>query len=230
MAEQSGLSRDDIPYRPPSYGESAFNCPHCQAYAEQIWSLVYRVEKTSQIDTKQFKITRCSHCNNFGMWEGIRLVYPIVSSAPPPNRDIPDDIKDDYQEARSIVSLSPRGACGLLRLAIQKLCKHLGETGKDINADIASLVEKGLPVRIQQSLDIVRVVGNEAVHPGQLDLKDDEETATQLFGLVNLIVDDRISQPKDVENLFQTLPEEKRSEIQRRDKQPKKGATLKRPD
>ena len=49
----------------------------------------------------------------------------------------------------------------------------MGEKGKDINTDIGNLVKKGLPIKVQESLDILRVIGNEAVHPGQLDLKDD---------------------------------------------------------
>jgi len=34
---------------------------------------------------------------------------------------------------------------------------------------------------ILQSLDIVRVIGNESVHPGVIDLKDDRHTALRLF-------------------------------------------------
>jgi hypothetical protein len=145
------------------------------------------------------------------------MIFPTVGLAPMPNSDMPDDIKLDYEEARSILNHSPRGAAALLRLAIQKLCNVLGEEGKDINADIKSLVNKGLPPRVQQALDIVRVIGNEAVHPGKLDLKDDVSTATMLFGLLNFIVEDRITKPKEIDALYATLPENKIKGIITRD-------------
>lgn len=147
------------------------------------------------------------------------MIYPLSGSAPLPNPDLPDDIKADYEEARSIVSISPRGAAALLRLAIQKLCKHLGEPGKDINTDIGNLVKKGLAPRVQQALDVVRVVGNESVHPGQIDLRDDPEVAASMFGLVNIIAEIMISQPKHIDRLYNKLPEGKREAITRRDAQ-----------
>jgi len=149
------------------------------------------------------------------------MVYPDSSPAPLPNSDLPEDIKTDYEEARSIIARSPRGACALLRLCVQKLCASLGEPGKDINSDIASLVKKGLNPKIQMSLDIVRVIGNEAVHPGQIDLRDQPATATQLCSLINIIADAMITQPKTIESLYSGLPQSKLEQIEKRDK-PKK--------
>jgi hypothetical protein len=147
------------------------------------------------------------------------MIFPLTSTAPFPNQDLPEDIKRDFEEARQIQSLSPRGSAALLRLCIQKLCIHLGENGKNINKDIASLVSKGLPAKVQQALDIVRVVGNNAVHPGQIDLKDDVEIANSLFGLVNLIGDVMITQPKHIEEMYNTvLPDSHREAIEKRDK------------
>jgi len=106
----------------------------------------------------------------------------------------------------------------LLRLGIQKLCKHLGEPGKNINEDIASLVKKGLDPRIQRALDVLRVIGNEAVHPGTMDLSDDPDTAMSLFRFFNLIVEKMISEPRHVDDVYAKPPPDKLKAIEHRDK------------
>eukprot|EP01031_Cornospumella_fuschlensis_P049643 gene49643-60771_t len=83
----------------------------------------------------------------------------------PPNPDLPENVLSIYNEAANIVNSSPRGALALLRLAIQELCINLGESGKDLNKDIGNLVSKGLLPDVQKALDVVRVIGNNAVHP-----------------------------------------------------------------
>ena len=93
----------------------------------------------------------------------------------------------------------------------------LGEKG-DLDASIANLVKKGLTIKIQQALDIVRVIGNNAVHPGQIDLKDNRDTALQLFNLINIIANVMISEPKEVEKLYQSLPKGAKDAIERRDR------------
>jgi hypothetical protein len=165
-------------------------------------------------------VSQCFNCDQIGLWIHSRLMWPIVGSAPLPNSDLPEDVRLDYEEAGAILNLSPRGAAALLRLAIQKLCRALGEKGRNIDEDIAALVTKGLDIRVQQALDIVRVIGNHAVHPGKIDLKDDRATAEKLFGLVNLIAEVMISQPKHVSEMFSGLPEGARQAIERRDKKP----------
>jgi hypothetical protein len=209
------------PFTPPEFEKTAFHCPACNAYAKQIWfdAYIYGSQRQHVEDTK---FCYCSHCNELSIWRRRRMIHPDSSPAPLPNPDLPDDIKADYSEARTIISRSPRGACALLRLCVQKLCGFLGESGKDINADIAALVKKGLNAKIQKSLDIVRVIGNEAVHPGQIDLRDQPSTATQLCNLLNLIADATITQPKAIESLYSGLPETKLEQIEKRDR-PKEG-------
>ncbi|MFQ7447537.1 DUF4145 domain-containing protein, partial [Intestinibacter bartlettii] len=87
-------------------------------------------------------------------------IYPGLLDTPEPHQNMPDTVKEIYNESREIFSKSPRAAAALLRLGLQILCKELGEKGKDINNDIHKLHEKGLDQRIINSLDIVRVIGN----------------------------------------------------------------------
>ena len=80
------------------------------------------------------------------------------------------------------------------------------------------MVANDLNIKIQQALDAVRVIGNEAVHPGEMDLRDDNETVHMLFGLIHLIVKTMITEPKEVETFYNLLPENKRAGIENRDK------------
>lgn len=179
---------------------------------------LHREEDSKYLDNcvTNLHLSECFNCHGFAIWLHDRLLYPITRAGVEPNDDLDADIKRDFEEARSILDKSPRGAAALLRLALQKLCKQLGEGGRDIDNDIASLVSKGLNPTIQKALDVVRVVGNEAVHPGTLDLRDDRDTALKLFGLVNSIAQQMITHPKEVEALYGMLPEAKRAGIDAR--------------
>jgi hypothetical protein len=149
-----------------------------------------------------------------------RMVYPADSPVgPEPNPDMPDDIHKLYVEAQEIAIRSPRSAAALLRLCVQMLCKHLGQPGNNINADIGALVqEQKLRPHISKAMDTVRIVGNEGVHPGELVLDDEPELVEALFVFVNLITDEAITQPRMVEVMFDKVPESKRAAIEDRDR------------
>jgi Domain of unknown function (DUF4145) len=149
----------------------------------------------------------CFHCSKASLWERDRMVCPSRGGVEQPNPDLNADIQADYLEAASIVQQSPRAAAAILRMCIQKMTRQLGLPGKNINDDIATLVQQGLNPEIQQALDVVRVVGNNAVHPLEMDLKDDLHTANALFGLVNFIADQMITYPKKRAALFSALPQ-----------------------
>lgn len=161
--------------------------------------------------------SHCFSCREVAIWNYDKLVYPAIKFEITPNPDLSVTVKSIFEEASAIVENSPRGAAALLRLCIQHICIELGEKGRKIDDDIASLVKKGLSPVVQMALDIVRVIGNEAVHPGSIDLNDDREVATKLFSLVNLVADQMISSPKHIAELYSSLPTEKLKGIERRD-------------
>jgi hypothetical protein len=214
-------------YVAPRFGLDAFNCPHCGAYAHQQWQMMVRSVESElgglTLELQDVSASFCKRCEEFSLWLDDRLFYPQTYVAPKPSSDMPEDVKHDYKEARSIYSQSPRGSAALLRLAIQKLVIDLGESGDNLNGSIGNLVKKGLPKLIQKSLDTVRVIGNNAVHPGQIDIEDNPEIALSLFKLVNLIVQHMISLPKEVDELYSSLPEEAKDAIAERDKETEAG-------
>jgi hypothetical protein len=183
--------------------------------------LLFTSEKGEYLSIPQLNNLFLSHCYNCGKWSvwvNEDLLYPPKKFGTPPNKDLPSDVLPVVEEARSILDLSPKGAAALLRLSIQMLCKFLGESGKDLNVDIANLVKKGLSPLVSKSLDVVRVIGNEAVHPGSIDLNDDKDIAMRLFDLINIIAEQMITYPKNVNELYGRLPESKRSAIEIRNK------------
>jgi len=208
-------------FKKPEPKSKSFTCPHCGVFAMQVWSEFmtnFDREHTSGWELQgNMDVGKCDHCSKITIWLEDKMLYPSKSSVPIPNDDLNSEIKKDYNEAAEILEKSPKSAAALLRLAIQKLCKQLGESGENINDDIGKLVKKGLPVKIQKSLDIVRVIGNESVHPGQINLDDNKETAYKLFDLINLIANTMITQPKEIDNLYDTLPKEKLDGITKRD-------------
>jgi hypothetical protein len=208
-------------YARPQHKLAQFNCPHCRAIAPQFWPgrVSYLGKRGSWEDVPDLSVAKCSHCGRLSLWYKREMFYPedVAANIDPPNADLAPDIRDDYTEASRVVKDSPRGAAALLRLCVQKLCGQLGENESDLNAAIGNLVKKNLPIKIQQALDIVRVIGNNAVHPGQIDLKDDTETAMKLFELVNIIADNRITEPKEIAELYESLPPTSRDQIEKRD-------------
>lgn len=203
----------------PQRGTKSFTCPYCGVLARQ-----YHKSSPPALNGNfeyhpqhQVCITKCESCERHALWWGDKLVVPNSGNAPPPNPDLPADATQDYLDAVAISTLSPRGAAALLRLAIQKLCIHLGGNGDNLNADIGLLVTKGLSPTVQKSLDVVRVIGNNAVHPGQIHT-DDPEVVGHLFTLINVITEAMISVPKQIDTLYAGLPEGARDAIERRDR------------
>lgn len=208
-------------YTAPKFKEAAFNCPHCGAYAHMEWIGIYQDHGYNNITDLPYECALCLHCTQISLWkfpEG-SMLYPDFGSTPLPAEDMPEDVKKDYEEAARIFIKSPRGAAALLRLGLQKLCIHLGEKGKNINDDIRSLVEKGVfSGQVVKVADTLRITGNNAVHPGHISDEDFDRAAAKMFDLINFIVKKAITEPKELDELYQLMPKNARNAAEKKDK------------
>lgn len=219
-------------YYPPVYAEGQFHCPHCNVFAKQYWAHiearhiygdsfigVNNIVAFRENLNKYWTISKCEHCRKKIIWLDGNIIYPKKILVSLPNEDLNKEIQDDYLEAANIFSDSPRASAALLRLALQKLCKQLGEKGENINEDIKNLVKKGLNSQIQKSLDILRITGNNAVHPGKINIEEDSEKVLKFFELLNFIAEKMITEQKEINSFYDDLPEDFKEAIEKRDQE-----------
>lgn len=226
-------------YVKPDLEKDSYSCPHCHAFAgmekygedfklvNSTWvpnlgmiNLDSERRKSSE-DTKRINVVTCRSCKNIQVWVDDQMVYPDNPDIPYPSNDMPENVKNIYTEAANVFSRSPRAAAALLRLALQQLCIDLGLSGKKIDDDIAELVRRGVPESIQEALDAVRVIGNNAVHPGKIDLNENKDIVSALFQILNFIVEKMITDKERVNNIYKFLPDGAKNAIDSRNRKSK---------
>ncbi|ARV97886.1 hypothetical protein S100757_01033 [Bacillus subtilis subsp. subtilis] len=229
-------------YVPSEYGKPRFNCPSCAAFSAQDWYEYvegdygqlqlerYLREVTGEekhfnhivngfYSNNVFAMSMCASCEKPSFWVKGQLVYPQTSPVPSPHSDMPEEIKKLYEEASSIVMVSHRASVAILRLAVEKLLPELGAKKDTIDKMIGELVSKGLPESIQKALDSLRVIGNNAVHPGKIDLEGEDgfEVALSLFNLLNFVVEKMITEKNKINEIYSLIPKGMKKRIESRD-------------
>ena len=169
----------------------------------------------------------CHSCKKPSLWYDHKLAYPFKNTVyvEDPNVFMPSEVKELYDEAKAVLNLSPRSSAALLRLALEVLLPHLGAEKAKINTMIKQLVDERKVIgKLQQAMDSLRVIGNDAVHPGLIDSedKDDKEVSLALFKVINFIVAETLESDKMIGDLYSLLPEKVIKGIEDRENPPKK--------
>ena len=207
----------------PARGKLTFICPYCNDRTQQVWQdWKYRNSNGITLTNNlHLKTAECIICLRYSIWCGPEMIYPLASLAPPPDNNMPEPVRELYEEASLVSIHSSRAAAALLRVALEKLTEHLGETDGNLNTRIGKLRQKGLPDSVIKSLDIVRITANSGgAHAGIIDLTgaDGTDIVNRLFKLVNFIIQMTINVPNEVNEMFGDLPEVKRKGAEARDK------------
>lgn len=199
---------------------NTFTCPYCHAVSRFDCYILGNTFPVLGVDSK-IVFARCDACSEASVFlitgdEEFQLFPDLLTDIPQPNVDMPEDIEKIYLEAAKVLKDSPRASAALSRLAIDQLTLKFSNKN-NLNTRIADMVSKGLSPMVQQALDAVRVIGNNAVHPGTIDLSDDSKLALSLLELINLIVDKQISEPKKIQEVYDRLPKRSLEAIKKRD-------------
>lgn len=213
----------------PRFKTKSFTCPHCGANCQQSWATCSAQDDDSgnAFDPSLY-VSTCFVCNAEAVWlerkvsQGSlarvgRLIHPVAErGGPPRSSDMPENVSALYDEASTVVTLSPRSASALLRLALEVLLEELyPDDAGNLNAMIGAAVKDGLPERVQKTMDYMRFSGNQSVHKFHHD--DTPETAATLFNLLNIVVERLITQPQQLESLYEGLPEGFKDQVEKRD-------------
>ncbi len=197
-------------YTAPKIGLSAFHCPHCSVFSNQRWSSAHTLRGRDHLgEVNDFYIAHCLHCRKDTFWVDDRMVYPCLRDTPSLNKDLPEDIQQDYEEASSIMRRSPRSAAALFRFCMRDLIHNLGENSEQLDVAVDLLLNKGLNPVIAKGLRTARVIGEHAIPAGVLHDEDTAECAMLLCKLINMIADSMITQPKILADLCEDVSEAK---------------------
>lgn len=93
-------------------------------------------------------------------------VWPVGSSRKCPS-EVPSGLREDFLEAASVLTLSPKASAALSRRCLQHLLReHGGTASKDLSKQIEEVVRThALPSELEGQLDAIRNIGNFAAHP-----------------------------------------------------------------
>lgn len=97
----------------------------------------------------------------------ILLVYPKGTNRPPCPAEVPEKIREDYNEACLVLPDSPKASAALSRRCLQLILReYAGVKPSDLIDEIREYCSKpDTPSYISDAVDAVRIIGNFAAHP-----------------------------------------------------------------
>jgi uncharacterized protein DUF4145 len=159
-------------------------CGHCRAdYHPQTTNYALGGDASEQL--WQIEYEKCPRCENLNIrlsWgyphphsanvmysmKGWRVIHPKggMTRKPAPT-DVPNPIRDDYNDACRVLADSPKASAALSRRCLQTILReHAKVKPQDLSKEIDEvLASKQLPTYLANDIDAVRNYGNFAAHP-----------------------------------------------------------------
>lgn len=233
--------------RHPRLHGASFACPRCAAFAGQEWedlvireishtfrpaddaradlqsTLVAGLPQAKGPDTR-WRMSTCAACERASIWRGEDLIYPRAYPGAVPSEDMPADVRELYEEASAVATVSRRAGAALARATLERLLKNLDpEAPRRTRLDgYIERVSVRVSTHTAQMLTLIRHTGNKALHvepdPDEsivLLLSDaDAGILDAIFATINAVIDELITRPKVAEAYYATVPEGVRSAVE----------------
>ena len=203
---------------------STFLCPYCKTTL----STNHDLKKTYLSDGAIFNVLKpqpypslylmiyeyiCSECGGRTVLvKGVGEQYDQIDACLLPDSlskqypdYIPEQIRQDYEEAYKIVKLSPKASATLSRRCLQGMIHDFWNVKeKNLNAEITALKDKVRPEE-WKVMDCLRKLGNIGAHMEKdinLIVDIDSEEAEKLLKLIERLIEKWYVDRHDTENLY----------------------------
>lgn len=167
---------------------------------------------TAKIDIDMYYCPKCSHVHFVAIGKDaldkLKVpIYPIANFKSFPSY-VPKFIIEDYQEAYSILNLSPKASATLSRRCLQGMIRDFWGISKSRLIDEINSLKDLIPASQWKAIDSLRSLGNIGAHMEKdvntiLDIDPNE--AEQLIKLIELLIDKWYIARHDEEELFNNI-------------------------
>ena len=131
-------------------------------------------------------------------------IYPLSPARKFPDY-IPESIRQDYEEAYSILSLSPKASATLSRRCLQGMIRDFWKISeRTLFEEITALKDK-IPASQYQAIDALRQLGNIGAHMEKdtnLIIDIEPQEAQYLLKLIELLLQQWYVERHEKENLY----------------------------
>lgn len=209
---------------------SSFQCPNCgvaiptksnDCFSEHkisfIGSTEFRQENSEDtLSAVKIQYLKCPDCGNYvvnvvsvgsSFLPFQKLVYPSSIAKHFP-KYIPEQIRNDYEEAYAIVSLSPKASATLSRRCLQGMIHDFWNIKeKNLNAEITSL-KPLISTSLWRAIDGIRTIGNIGAHMESdinVIVDIDSGEAEKLLKLIEHLIKEWYINRHDAEILFEEV-------------------------
>jgi Domain of unknown function (DUF4145) len=173
----------------------------------------------------RWRAAQCASCEQWSIWFDDKMVHPARPAGAPPHQDMPVGVRDLYREAAAVAAVSRRAGAALARATVERLVKELDPDAPRrarLDQRIGRLRDR-VSTPLAQLLDVVRFVGNGALHvdeqPDELVIITMDDTTgpalvEMMLQVANDLVDELITRPKTTSGYWDKLPDGVKAALQ----------------